>query len=137
MAAVRDTDAGSMLRVKGMDGYCPIGPGLVSGVDVRKATLRSYLNGKMVQDGAISEQIFDCGHLIADLARHMTFLPGDILLTRTPANSRPLEAGDTIDVEVPAPRAAVGFPASPDSDGLRRVALGNEERLPDKFKTTV
>jgi 5-oxopent-3-ene-1,2,5-tricarboxylate decarboxylase/2-hydroxyhepta-2,4-diene-1,7-dioate isomerase len=102
----------------------------------------------MVQEGAISEQIFDCGYLIADLARHMTFLPGDILLTGTPANSRPLEAGDTIDVEVtgigrlsnkvvevPAPRSAVGFPASPDSDGVRRVALGNEERLPDKFKT--
>ena len=110
--------------------------------------LRSYKNGKMVQEGAISEQIFDCGYLIADLARHMTFLPGDILLTGTPANSRPLETGDTIDVEVtgvgrlsnkvvevPAPRAAVGFPASPDSDGVRRVALGNEERLPDKFKT--
>jgi 5-oxopent-3-ene-1,2,5-tricarboxylate decarboxylase/2-hydroxyhepta-2,4-diene-1,7-dioate isomerase len=72
----------------------------------------------MVQEGAISEQIFDCGYLIADLARHMTFLPGDILLTGTPANSRPLETGDTIDVEVtgigrlsnkvvevPAPRA--------------------------------
>lgn len=37
--------------------------------------------------------------------------------------------------EVPAPRSAVGFPASLDSDGVRRVALGNEERLPDKFKT--
>ena len=90
----------------------------------------------------------DCGYLIADLARHITFLPGDILLTGTPANSRPLETGDTIDVEVtgvgrlsnkvvevPAPRNAVGFPASADSDGVRRVALGNEERLPDKFKT--
>jgi 5-oxopent-3-ene-1,2,5-tricarboxylate decarboxylase/2-hydroxyhepta-2,4-diene-1,7-dioate isomerase len=78
----------------------------------------------------------------------MTFLPGDILLTGTPANSRPLEVGDTIEVEVtgvgrlsntvveiPAPRSKDGFPASPDSDGVRRVALGNEERLPDKFKT--
>jgi 5-oxopent-3-ene-1,2,5-tricarboxylate decarboxylase/2-hydroxyhepta-2,4-diene-1,7-dioate isomerase len=148
MAVVFGKVTGSMLRVKGMDGFCPIGPGLVSGVDVRKSTLRSYKNGKMVQEGAISEQIFDCGYLIADLARHMTFLPGDILLTGTPANSRPLETGDTIDVEVtgvgrlsnkvvevPAPRSAVGFPASPDSDGVRRVALGNEERLPDKFKT--
>ena len=144
----RDTDAGSMLRVKGMDGFCPIGPGLVSGVDVRQSTLRSYKNGKMVQEGAVSEMIFDCGYLIADLARHITFLPGDILLTGTPANSRPLEAGDTIDIEVtgvgrlsntvveaPAPRADVGFPPSPDSDGVRSVALGNEERLPDKFKT--
>ena len=37
-------------------------------------------------------------------------------------------------VEAPAPRAAVGFPPSPDSDGVRTVALGNEERLPDQFK---
>ena len=64
--------------------------------------------------------------------------------------TRPLDwsQGDTIDVEVtgvgrlsntvvetPAPRAAVGFPPSPDSEGVRRVALGNEERLPDKFKS--
>ena len=140
-----------MLRVKGMDGFCPIGPGLVSGVDVRKSTLRSYKNGKMVQEGAVSEQIFDCGYLIADLARHITFLPGDILLTGTPANSRPLEAGDTIDVEVSgvgrlsqqgrrnrrrrAP--SVGFPASPDSDGVRQVALGNEERLPEQVPEEV
>ena len=39
-------------------------------------------------------------------------------------------------VEVPAPRANDGFPASPDSEGVRRVALGNEERLPDKFKAS-
>ena len=123
--------------------------GVVSGVDVRQSVLRSYRNGRMVQEGAISEQIFDCGYLIADLARHMTFLPGDILLTGTPANSRPLDVGDTIDVEVsgigrlsnkvvevPAPRSNDGFPASPDSEGVRRVALGNEERLPDKFKAS-
>src|ERR1700716_1513468 len=103
----------------------------------------------MVREGAVSEQIFDCFYLLAALARHMTFLPGDILLTGTPANSRPLAVGDTIDVEVtgvgrlsnkvvetPAQRAAAGFPASPDSDGVRRVALGNEERLPDKFKVS-
>ncbi|HXZ84377.1 MAG TPA: fumarylacetoacetate hydrolase family protein, partial [Myxococcota bacterium] len=39
----RDTDAGSMLRVKGQDGFCPIGPGLVRGVDVRQSALRTYL----------------------------------------------------------------------------------------------
>src|SRR5262249_23892833 len=132
---------------KGMDGFCPIGPGLVSGVDVRQSMLRSYKNGKLVQEGAISEQIFDCGYLIADLARHMTFLPGDILLTGTPANSRPLAVGDTLDVEVsgvgrlsntvvetPAPRSTDGFPANPDSDGVRRVALGNDERLPEQLR---
>ena len=38
-------------------------------------------------------------------------------------------------VETPAPRASEGFPPSPDSEGVRKVALGNEERLPDKFKS--
>ena len=48
----RDTDAGSMLRVKGQDGFCPIGPGIVRGVDSwRVALLRTYINGKVVQDG--------------------------------------------------------------------------------------
>jgi 5-oxopent-3-ene-1,2,5-tricarboxylate decarboxylase/2-hydroxyhepta-2,4-diene-1,7-dioate isomerase len=37
-------------------------------------------------------------------------------------------------VEAPAPKAKDGFPASPDSEGVRRVALGNDERLPDKLK---
>ena len=54
----RDTDAGSMLRVKGQDGFCPIGPGLVRGVDVRESALRTYLNGKIVQEGKVSEMTF-------------------------------------------------------------------------------
>ena len=54
----RGTDAGSMLRVKGMDGFCPIGPGIVSGVDLRNSGLRTYLNGRIVQEGPVSEMIW-------------------------------------------------------------------------------
>jgi 5-oxopent-3-ene-1,2,5-tricarboxylate decarboxylase/2-hydroxyhepta-2,4-diene-1,7-dioate isomerase len=142
---MRDTDAGSMLRVKGPDGFCPIGPGLVSGVDVRRSTLRTYKNGQMVQEGALSEMIFDIDYIIADLARHITLLPGDLILTGTPANSRPMTLGDLIEVEVsqlgrlanrvvaaPAPRAAEGHQPT-DSDAVRRVALGNDERLPPQL----
>ena len=71
----RETDAGSMLRVKGQDGFCPIGPGIVSGVDVRKSTLRTYINGKIVQEGAISEMIFPIDYILADLSRFITLLP--------------------------------------------------------------
>ena len=142
----RDTDAGSMLRVKGMDGFCPIGPGLVSGIDIRKSTLRTYRNGKLAQEGAISEMIFGIDYLIADLARHITLLPGDVILTGTPANSRPMAVGDLIEVEVsqvgrlgnrvvsaPAPRADVGHQPT-DTESVRRVALGNDERLPARVK---
>lgn len=143
---MRDTDAGSMLRVKGPDGFCPIGPGIVSGIDIRTSTLRTYRNGKLAQEGAVSEMIFGIDYLIANLARHITLLPGDVILTGTPANSRPMEVGDLIEVEVsqvgrlgnrvvraPAPRATIGHQPT-DSEGVRRVALGNDERLPARIK---
>jgi 5-oxopent-3-ene-1,2,5-tricarboxylate decarboxylase/2-hydroxyhepta-2,4-diene-1,7-dioate isomerase len=143
---MRDTDMGSMLRVKGQDGFCPIGPGLVSGVDVRQSMIRTYRNGVLAQEGAVADMIFGIDYLVADLARHITLVPGDIILTGTPANSRPLEPGDLIEVEVtglgrlsnrvvssPAPRAAVGHQPT-NSDDVRRVALGNDERLPDAIK---
>jgi 5-oxopent-3-ene-1,2,5-tricarboxylate decarboxylase/2-hydroxyhepta-2,4-diene-1,7-dioate isomerase len=132
----RDTDAGSMLRVKGMDGFCPIGPGIVRGVDVRQSRVRTYLNGKVVQDGPVSEMTFDIGYIFADLSRHITFLPGDIVLTGTPANSRPMQPGDVVEVEVtgigrllntvqdvPAPAHAYGHQPT-DTEAVRRVALG-------------
>ena len=53
----RDTDSGSMLRVKGSDGMCPIGPGIVSGVDPREQTLRTYRNGELVQEANIGEEL--------------------------------------------------------------------------------
>ncbi len=136
----RDTDAGSMLRVKGMDGFCPIGPGIVSGVDVRASTVRTYINGEIVQEGPVSEMVFSIDYQLADLCRHITLLPGDVILTGTPANSRPMKLGDTVEVEVtglgrlrntveerPAPSNSVGHQPT-DSDGVRRVALGSDSR---------
>jgi 5-oxopent-3-ene-1,2,5-tricarboxylate decarboxylase / 2-hydroxyhepta-2,4-diene-1,7-dioate isomerase len=143
---MRDTDSGSMLRVKGGDGFCPVGPGIVSGVDIRKQTLRTYRNGRLVQEGAMSEMLFGIDYIVADLARHITLVPGDVIMTGTPANSRPMEVGDLIEVEVtglgrlsnrvvesPSPRATVGHQPT-DTDGVRRVALGNDERLPASLK---
>ena len=132
----RDTDAGSMLRVKGQDGFCPVGPGIVRGVDIRAQTVRTYINGKVVQDGPVSEMTFPIDFIFADLSRHITFLPGDIVLTGTPANSRPMTPGDVVEVEitnigrlsntvqeVPAPLHRVGHQPT-DSEAVRRVALG-------------
>ena len=58
----RDTDRGSMARVKGMDGFCPLGPGLVSGVDVRDSTIETRVNGAVVQQDRISELLFGITH---------------------------------------------------------------------------
>ena len=89
-----------MLRVKGQDGYCPIGPGLVSGVDIRESMLRTYINGAVVQEGPIAEMTFPIDYILADLCRHITLLPGDVILTGTPANSRPMQLDDVVEVEV-------------------------------------
>ena len=136
----RDTDAGSMLRVKGMDGFCPIGPGIVRGVDVRKSSVRTYVNGVVVQEGPVAEMTFGIDYLVADLCRHITLVPGDVVLTGTPANSRPLAPGDVVEVEVTglgrlsntvaeiaAPAAKVGHEPT-QSDAVKRVALGSDYR---------
>ncbi|CNE94275.1 2-hydroxyhepta-2%2C4-diene-1%2C7-dioate isomerase [Mycobacterium tuberculosis] len=95
----RDTDAGSMLRVKGSDTLCPLGPGLVTDWDFRGKYLRTYVNGELVQDGGTDEMEWDMHYLVADIARTITLLPGDVLLSGTPANSRPVRPGDVVEVE--------------------------------------
>jgi 5-oxopent-3-ene-1,2,5-tricarboxylate decarboxylase/2-hydroxyhepta-2,4-diene-1,7-dioate isomerase len=96
----RDTDAGSMLRVKGSDTLCPLGPGLVTGWDFHGKRIQTRVNGEARQDGTTDEMIWDMHYLVADIARTITLLPGDVLLSGTPANSRPVEPGDVVEVEV-------------------------------------
>ncbi|MFM7718637.1 MAG: fumarylacetoacetate hydrolase family protein [Actinomycetota bacterium] len=96
----RDTDAGSMLRVKGSDTLCPLGPGLVRDWDFRGKRIRTLVNGRVAQEASTDEMAWDMRYLVADLARTITLLPGDVILSGTPANSRPVEPGDVVEVEV-------------------------------------
>lgn len=99
----RHADRGSMLRVKGQDGFCPLGPALVDAddVDPEDLTIRTFVNGELVQDGHTGRDLlFSFAYQIADVSRLITLEPGDVLLTGTPANSRPVEPGDVVAVEV-------------------------------------
>jgi 5-oxopent-3-ene-1,2,5-tricarboxylate decarboxylase/2-hydroxyhepta-2,4-diene-1,7-dioate isomerase len=99
----RHADRGSMLRVKGQDGFCPLGPVLVDAgdVDPDDLTLRTFVAGEEVQHGHTgTDLLFSFAYQIADLARLITLEPGDVLLTGTPAHSRPVEPGDVVEVEV-------------------------------------
>jgi 5-oxopent-3-ene-1,2,5-tricarboxylate decarboxylase/2-hydroxyhepta-2,4-diene-1,7-dioate isomerase len=96
----RDTDAGSMLRVKGSDTLCPLGPGLVDDWDFRGKTIRTIVNGEVKQEASTDEMEWDMHYLVADIARTITLLPGDVLLSGTPANSRTVYPGDVVEVEV-------------------------------------
>ncbi len=96
----RDTDAGSMLRVKGSDTLCPVGPALVTDWDFHNKRIRTLVNGEVKQDGNTNEMEWDMHYLVADIARNITLEPGDLLLSGTPANSRPVEPGDVVTVDV-------------------------------------
>jgi 5-oxopent-3-ene-1,2,5-tricarboxylate decarboxylase / 2-hydroxyhepta-2,4-diene-1,7-dioate isomerase len=99
----RHADRGSMLRVKGQDGFCPLGPVLVDAdeVDPDDLTIRTYVNGDLAQEGHTGRDLlFSFAYQIADVSSLITLEPGDVLLTGTPANSRPVEPGDVVSVEV-------------------------------------
>ena len=96
----RDTDAGSMLRVKGSDTLCPLGPGLVDDWDFVNKEIRTLVNDEVMQSGNTSEMEWDMHYLVADLARTITLVPGDVILSGTPAGSRPVQPGDVVTVEV-------------------------------------
>lgn len=99
----RHADRGSMLRVKGQDGFCPIGPFMADAADVNPDDLivRTYVNGNIVQEAHTGEDmLFSTAYQIADLSRLITLEPDDLILTGTPANSRPVNVGDVVDVEI-------------------------------------
>ncbi len=96
----RDTDAGSMLRVKGSDTLCPVGPGVVTDWDFRGKRIQTLVNGEVKQDATTDEMEWDMHYLVADIARTITLVPGDILLSGTPANSRTVYPGDVVTVRV-------------------------------------
>jgi 5-oxopent-3-ene-1,2,5-tricarboxylate decarboxylase/2-hydroxyhepta-2,4-diene-1,7-dioate isomerase len=96
----RDTDAGSMLRVKGSDTLCPLGPGLVDDWDFHDKWIRTTVNGAVRQEAKTAEMEWDMAYLVADLARTITLHAGDVILSGTPAGSRPVEPGDEVTVEV-------------------------------------
>lgn len=135
----RETDAGSMLRVKGSDTLCPIGPGLVTGWDFHGKRIRTLVDGEVRQDASTDEMEWDMHYLVADIARTITLVPGDVVLSGTPANSRPVEPGNVVTVEVeglgalrnrivtgPTPiRTDVGAQPT-ESEEVRSTALGGD-----------
>jgi 5-oxopent-3-ene-1,2,5-tricarboxylate decarboxylase/2-hydroxyhepta-2,4-diene-1,7-dioate isomerase len=96
----RDTDAGSMLRVKGSDTLAPVGPGMVTDWDFKNKRIQTIVNGKVIQDDNTDNMEWDMHYLVADIARTITLVPGDMLFSGTPAFSRPVQPGDIVEVSV-------------------------------------
>jgi 5-oxopent-3-ene-1,2,5-tricarboxylate decarboxylase/2-hydroxyhepta-2,4-diene-1,7-dioate isomerase len=99
----RHADRNAMFRVKGQDGFCPLGPVLVDAGDVNPDDLwiRTFVNGMLAQEAHTGDDmIFSIAYQIADISRLITLDENDVLLTGTPAHSRPVEIGDLVAVEV-------------------------------------
>lgn len=87
-------------RAKGFDTACPLGPVVVTDLDPRDLAVRARVNGVLRQDGRTGQMVFDVADLVAYISRVFTLLPGDVILTGTPAGVGPVRAGDTVEVEV-------------------------------------
>ncbi|RLD98991.1 MAG: hypothetical protein DRI91_01875 [Aquificota bacterium] len=91
---------GLYARAKGFDTFAVVGPWLETALDPSRVTVRTYLNGQVVQEGSTSDMIFSVPYLISFVSHVMTLEPGDVIATGTPPGVGPLSPGDTVEVEV-------------------------------------
>jgi len=98
----RDLQAkdGQWTRAKGFDTFCPLGPWIETGLDPADVQLTTTVNGKVKQESRTSLLIHDIPALVSYITAVMTMLPGDVLLTGTPAGVGPLVAGDSVSVSI-------------------------------------
>lgn len=87
-------------RAKGFDGFAPVGPLLTDEVDPTSLSIRTRLNGKIVQESSTSLQIWNVYELVSFISHAMTLLPGDVVTTGTPAGVGPMQAGDRVEVSI-------------------------------------
>ncbi|MFV2100447.1 fumarylacetoacetate hydrolase family protein [Micromonospora sp. LOL_024] len=92
-------------RAKGFDSFCPIGPWITTGLDVTDLEVRCEVGRdpeemEVRQLGRTGDMVFDVPALVSYVSHVMTLLPGDIVLTGTPAGVSPLVEGDTVSVRI-------------------------------------
>ncbi|MGQ0604382.1 MAG: fumarylacetoacetate hydrolase family protein [Anaerolineales bacterium] len=91
---------GLWARGKGFDTFCPLGPVIDTTVDPRDALIVCRVNGSTRQMTSMHDLLFSVPQLIAFISSVMTLLPGDVILTGTPAGAGPLAEGDVVEVEI-------------------------------------
>ena len=91
---------GQWTRGKSMDGFCPVGPWVVDGVDPDRLEVTTRLNGSVVQQGNTRDFITTVPKLLEFITASMTLEPGDVVATGTPAGIGPMQSGDVVEVEI-------------------------------------
>lgn len=91
---------GQFSRAKSFDTFCPIGPVLVTGLDVSDIAVTTRVNGEVKQHGRTSQMVFPVAFLIRYISNMMTLNPGDIIATGTPSGVSKMNPGDTCEIEI-------------------------------------
>jgi 2-keto-4-pentenoate hydratase/2-oxohepta-3-ene-1,7-dioic acid hydratase in catechol pathway len=91
---------GQWTRAKGFDGFCPVGPWIVNGIDPLDLKIETYQNGECKQSDRTSSQIWNVFELIAFISTVMTLLPGDLISTGTPQGVGPINPSDVVRIEI-------------------------------------
>ncbi|GAA2760452.1 fumarylacetoacetate hydrolase family protein [Actinopolymorpha rutila] len=87
-------------RAKGFDTFCPLGPWIDTSLDVSDLAVTTTVGGEVRQSGRTSQMIHDVASLISYVSSFMTLLPGDVILTGTPAGVGPMRVGEEVSVTV-------------------------------------
>lgn len=87
-------------RAKGFDGACPLGPWIQTELDTEDLRIRTWLDGDLVQDGTTADMVFGVTELVSFVSEAFTLLPGDVILTGTPAGVGLVRDGQEVEVDV-------------------------------------
>lgn len=91
---------GQWARAKGFDTFCPLGPVIETDLDLADTRIETRVNGELRQRGSTSQLVHSIAKIIAHASEAFTLLPGDVILTGTPAGVGPLVPGDIVEVEI-------------------------------------
>ena len=95
-----EMEMGAMLLGKGFDTFCPLGPVIATDLDPTNLDIKTRLNGEVKQDSNTSDLLFSVAQLVSYISAVMTLLPGDVIMTGTPAGIGPIAPGDTVEIEI-------------------------------------
>ncbi|MFF3334026.1 fumarylacetoacetate hydrolase family protein [Streptomyces sp. NPDC002888] len=96
----KESAFGTLLIGKGQDTFAPLGPVVATGLDPSGLSLTTRLNGTVVQSASTADLLLDVPGIVSYLSRHLTLLPGDAIMTGTPAGVGPIRPGDEVEVEI-------------------------------------
>lgn len=91
---------GQWTRAKGFDSFCPLGPAIETELDPAGLLITCEVNGELRQEGSTDDMVFGVAEIFAFISRVMTLLPGDVILTGTPAGVGPIVPGDRVEVTI-------------------------------------